>query len=139
MGDFLLSVILRFSGLSARDHVDLLATRMIQRNRRFQCEKCLEVTDEAGRESLGCTKPALSRFPLAGKYQLTLCPGNYYDEGAAFAFELYNLFRQGHLPCKGTVADQPAQLMEAFAVISDLEHQEEKEKQALLKRNNRGK
>lgn len=131
-------MVLRFSGLTAGDHIKILATHLIQRNPRWDCERCISKTTQDVRDSYGCRKPGPSRYPVGGRYSLPLCVGNYYDDRAASLFEMYNLFKMGHLPYAGTVMEQPAYIMEAFGVISDLENTEAQKQAAENKRNKRG-
>lgn len=128
-------MILRFSGLSIRDHVELLATRLANNYDRWNCDVCVTKMSEDARASYGCKKPGPSAFPLGGKYGMSLCPGNFNDEGAQAIFEMYNLFKQGHLPEKGTIMDQGAWIMEAFAVVSTMDHDEGIERDKIAKAN----
>ena len=108
-------------------------------NKRYDCETCISRTTEAVRvNNYACTKAGKSKIGLGGKYYTTLCPANYVSEGAYYVFELYNLFKQGILPASGAVTDQTAWIMEAFAVVSTLEAEEDKQAQAEAKRRSNG-
>lgn len=132
-------MILRFSGLTVRDHVEILSTHLAMQSEAWNCEKCLAKKTPDARAAQGCEKPANQAIPLGENYRTTLCPGNYNTENAATLFEAYRLFKMGFLPCPGTVMEQPADIMEAFAVISHIEQEDERRKRIAAQRSKRGK
>jgi len=123
------------SGLTMELHVKLMATYAAQHNPRYDCHKCLEKTpSKTIRKSWGCFG-GKGVVKILGDYQLTSCPGNFYDETAVFMIELYHLFERGHLPFPGSLTEQPAQIIEAFGVIQGLDNKRQELEQ---KRANNG-
>ena len=119
-------MILKFSGLTTEDHFSILATRAIQRRRQWQCENCKALPET--KKAWGCEAPVDMAQPIGGVYSVSMCPGNYYSENAVAVMEAYELFKMGFLPNPGTVMEQPAEIMEAFAVISSLDNAEAAQK-----------
>ena len=108
----------------------ILATYKVIHNDRYDCSQCVKKFNPDQRKGMGCFggEQVVAVLGKRADYKLTKCPGNFYDETAAYLYELFGLFRQGKLPFKGAVTDQPAQVMEAFSVIGELEQAKQERK-----------
>ena len=104
-------------------HMKILATYKVIQSERYDCTRCVKRFDERQRKGLGCFggEQVVAVLGTREGYKLTKCPGNFYDETCAYFYELFHLFKEGNLPFPGTVSEQPAQTMEVFSVISELE------------------
>lgn len=129
------------NSLTVKEWVELRTTLLAIDNREFQCAPCLqkyagrvdaEKMTAASREVKGCVKPRSRPVHVVQNEEKTevisysLCPGNFWSQDALSMIQMHGHFRRGFLPFPGSVADQPAKVMEVFSVI-DLYMQEKAE------------
>ena len=127
---------LRVSGISDRDNLELIATLRVAERPAWQCDKCLKTHEKypERRNALGC-HGGTSPVAQLKEYRLYRCPGNFTHPTAAWVWELYNHFEKGILPFPGSLMEQPAQLIEAFGVIENLKIERQKQEAKNVKRN----
>lgn len=79
--------------------------------------------DERTRELLGCTreKPEYQWLDIQG-YEVRGCPKCMVDQTPEVYVYLrwYKMFKKGHLPFAGSLADQPGVMVQAFEIIGDV-------------------
>lgn len=123
MAEGLTHLILRVSSLSDYEHFQLLANYEILSDKKWQCSSCMKKCLPDFRKVKGCHGGR--RYTLKDgereAFVVDKCVGNFWSAGASFWFDQYRHFKAGMLPFPGTVLQQPAKVMEIFAVIEGLE------------------
>ena len=138
--------VMRISGLTDEEYVNLKSTLTSIDNETFNCAKCL--TKYEGRQDFedmtrrlrvrnGCHSvgnEVLHRIFL-GKdkdIEYKTCIGNFVDHGIYRFLEMHKQYNLGNLPYPGCMADQPSKIIEVFGVIDSYKHDKlEKDRKAM--------
>ena len=86
------------------------------------------------RDQKGCFgKVKMTKTGTLEKHHVVFasCPGNYRHGSVTQWLDLWRGFKEGHLPFRGGLLDQPAKIMEAFQILDSLQAEKmlaEKEK-----------
>lgn len=118
------------------DHIDLVTTFEIiyDENRHYDCNHCLTnlIKKTKNIQKARSCKEAKSdpvTFIKKKDYRIDYfsCVGNFYSNEAAYAIQLFQEYKDGKMPEKGGLFDQPAKLVDIFGFLYSLESKWQKE------------
>lgn len=123
-------------------------------NREFYCDDCLskystrkdakEITQKS-RDMKGCfgvKKTAMHKIVTDGGksgIQFSTCIGNFFDLTVLSLLEMQRQYEKGILPFKGSLAEQPNKVIEAFGVIEKYKYDKAERERQLRQLKERGK
>lgn len=93
---------------------------------KWDCSKCLhsdrhpEHVVQRMREMKGCWSGDKVLYTING-LEFKSCLGNYYSPEFNSIFMMFKMFKRGTMPYPGTLAEQPAKLVETMNIIYNLE------------------
>jgi hypothetical protein len=158
--DYVYNYIMNISGMTNYDYCKIIATWFYSVEERFNCniqkdkmsqypdfEKRIEQLEiRNGCNAISDISGVVEKFTGTARYKCEdvafyRCFCNFVDQSAMFVLNLFFQYEKGFLPFPGTVSDQPAKIMELFAVLTYLkaERQKELEEKAQKKQQQRQK
>lgn len=93
----------------------------------YQCSKHKHF--ESYKKVKGCISTPKTNYQIEG-FKINKCLGNFASREVYAFIEMHKLYEKGVMPFGGSMADQPAKLIDLFNIIGQLknEHQEKLDK-----------
>ena len=116
---------MKLSGVTDSDYLELVTGFEILSDKKWNCEACVRTTDEATRKAVkGCQGGKTFTLKPDGQTAIVLdrCLGNYYRASTGYWFRAFRQYQAGVLPFAGALMDQPAKVLDIFAVFESLEY-----------------
>ncbi len=117
---FLHHEIMKLAGLEQGDRLALMAAWEIAKDKAWNCNACLATSMEKLRLKKGCLGSVKVKYRL-GEFKLKTCVGNLFDPTASALIGAYFQFKNGIMPYAGSYMEQPAKILEAFSLFTELE------------------
>lgn len=122
MGDWLYVEISKINHVTHLELLQILCTIESIEDKRWNCGHCLgEHKDKpkvtlAKQKRKGCFGDENLTYTME-QYRLKTCPGNFVVPWVFEYIEMYFNYQRGILPYPGALSEQPAKIMEIFAII----------------------
>ncbi len=123
---------MRISSLGGADRLVFMAAWEIAKDKAWNCSSCMKTSTEKLRIKKGCLGSPKAKFTL-GEFKLFSCLGNFFNPTAMAVIGAYQQFRLGNLPHAGGYMDQSAWMMDAFALLAELEAKDMKDQEKKAK------
>lgn len=109
------------SGLNNDEYLALLAGyEIIIDPVKWSCERCIRSTLPDQRKAKGCAGGVTYTLET---FSVKKCIGNLYKPWVVQWYGLFQHFKNGVMPFRGSILEQPAKAMEIFNIFQGLENQ----------------
>lgn len=108
----------------------LAALEVALEPKKYSCNSCAasykEINKEAKRRPKGCYDYSTRVYKIENIIYKS-CIGNY-NNNIDFLLESFSFYEKGMLPFKGTLAEQPAKIIDIFNIIEQRRYEKNKNK-----------